>query len=91
MRLGYATVLRHEDRRDVGFFLFVAGWIVVVFANSGVIITDSLMIILGADMLIAGLAMQTKIDALKQLQAQTQVELNTLLPSMLLGKVCKGK
>jgi hypothetical protein len=30
-------------------------WIVVVFANNGVIITDSLMIILGADILIAGL------------------------------------
>jgi hypothetical protein len=41
--------------RDVGFFLFVAGWIVVVFANSGVIITDSLLIILGAGILIAGL------------------------------------
>jgi hypothetical protein len=36
--------------RDVGFFLFAASWIVVVFANSGVIITDSLLIILGADM-----------------------------------------
>jgi hypothetical protein len=35
--------------RDAGFFLFVAGWIVVVFATSGVIITDSLMIILGTD------------------------------------------
>jgi hypothetical protein len=29
-------------------------WIVVVFANRGVIITDSLMIILGAEMLMAG-------------------------------------
>ena len=38
--------VRCEDVRDVGFFLFVAGWIVVVFANGGVIITDSLMIIL---------------------------------------------
>ena len=47
--------VRFDDVRDVGFFLFVAGWIVVVFANSGVIITDSLMIILGADILIAGL------------------------------------
>jgi hypothetical protein len=44
-----------EDVRDVGFFLFVVGWIVVYFANSGVIITGSLMIILGADILIAGL------------------------------------
>jgi hypothetical protein len=35
--------------------VLVAGWIVVVFANSGVIITDSLMIILGVDILIAGL------------------------------------
>ncbi len=43
-----------EGVRDVGFFLFVAGWIVVVFANNGVI-TGSLMIILGADILIAGL------------------------------------
>jgi hypothetical protein len=39
---------------DVGFFLFAAGWIVVVFVNSGVI-TGGLMIILGADILIAGL------------------------------------
>ena len=44
--------IRFEDVRDVGFFLFAAGWIVVVFANSGVI-TGSLMIILGADILIA--------------------------------------
>jgi hypothetical protein len=29
-------------------------WIVVVFANSDVIITDSLMIILGADISMAG-------------------------------------
>ena len=36
-------------KRHVGFFLFVAGWI-VLFANSGVIITGSLMIILGAEM-----------------------------------------
>ena len=39
----------------MGFFLFVAGWIVVAFANSGVIITASLMIILGADILMARL------------------------------------
>ncbi len=45
--------VRFDDVRDVGFFVFAAGWIVVVFANSGVIITDSLMIILGADTLIA--------------------------------------
>ena len=37
--------VRFEDVRDVGFFLFVAGWIVVVFASSGVI-TSSRMIIL---------------------------------------------
>jgi hypothetical protein len=47
--------IRYKNVRDVGFFLFVPGWIVVAFANSGVIITDSLMIILGADILIAGL------------------------------------
>ncbi len=46
--------VRFEDVRDVGFFLFAAGWIVVVFANSGVI-TGSLMIILAADILIAWL------------------------------------
>ena len=46
--------IRYEDARAVGFFLFAAGWIVVVFANSGVI-TGSLMIILGADILTAGL------------------------------------
>jgi hypothetical protein len=52
--------VRFEDVRDVGFFLFTAGWIVVVFANSGVI-TGSLMIILGADILIAELlALQVK-------------------------------
>ena len=45
--------VRFDDARDVGFFLFVAGWIVVVFANGGVIITGSLMIILGADILMA--------------------------------------
>ncbi len=41
-----------EDVRDVGFFLCAAGWI--VFTNIGVI-TAGLMIILGADRLIAGL------------------------------------
>ena len=41
-------------RRHVGFFLFAVCWIVVAFANSGVI-TGSLMIILGADRLMAGL------------------------------------
>ncbi len=46
--------VRFDDVRDVGFFLFAAGWIVVLFANSGVI-TGSVMIILGADILIAGL------------------------------------
>ncbi len=46
--------VRFEDVRDVGFFLFAAGWIVVVFASSGVI-TGSLMSILGADTLIAAL------------------------------------
>ena len=40
--------------RDVGFFLFAAGWIVVVLANSDVI-TGSLMIVVGADILMAGL------------------------------------
>ena len=43
-----------EDVRAVGFFLFAGGWFVVYFANSGVI-TGSLMIIIGADILIAGL------------------------------------
>jgi hypothetical protein len=47
--------IRFEDVRDVGFFLFVAGWITVLFANSGVIITDSLMILPDADILPAGL------------------------------------
>ncbi len=46
--------VRFEDVRDVGFFLFATGWIVVWFANGGVI-TGSVMIILGADILIAGL------------------------------------
>ncbi len=46
--------VRFDDMRDVGVFLFAAGWIVVVFANSGVI-TGSLMIILGAGILIGGL------------------------------------
>ena len=47
-------VIRLEDVRDVGFFLFAAGFVVVAFANSGHI-TGSLMIILGADILIAEL------------------------------------
>ena len=47
----------------MGFFLFAAGWIVVVFANSGAP-TDSLMIVLGADILIAGLlALKMERDA----------------------------
>jgi hypothetical protein len=46
---------RFEGIRDVGFFLFVVGWIVVVFVNRGIIITDSLGIILGADALTARL------------------------------------
>jgi hypothetical protein len=29
-------LIRYETVRDVGFFLFAAGWIVVVPANSGV-------------------------------------------------------
>ena len=44
------AALRCEDIRAVGFFRFAAGWIVVVFANNGVIITGGLMIIRGADM-----------------------------------------
>ncbi len=43
-----------EDIRDIGFFLVAAGWIVVVFASSGVI-TGSIMIIFGVDNLIARL------------------------------------
>jgi hypothetical protein len=39
------VTVRYETVRDVGFFLFAAGWI-VAFVNSGVIITDSLMLIL---------------------------------------------
>ena len=55
--------VRIESVRDVGFFLFAAVWIVVMFANSGVI-TGSLMIILGADILIAGvLARKVERDA----------------------------
>ena len=46
--------VRFEDIRDVGFFLFAGGWFVIYFANAG-IITGSLMLILGADILIAGL------------------------------------
>jgi hypothetical protein len=49
-----AMVVCYEPIRDVGFFLFAAGWFVVMFASSGVIITDSLMIILGADILMRG-------------------------------------
>jgi len=48
------VAVRFEDVRDVGFLLFTGGWIVVYFANDGVI-TSSLMIILSADILIAGL------------------------------------
>ena len=47
-------VVRYEPVRAVGFFLFAGGWIVVYFANGG-IITGNLMIILGADILMAGL------------------------------------
>jgi hypothetical protein len=36
--------VRFDDRRDVGFFLFVASWIVVVFAN-GSVVMKSMMII----------------------------------------------
>lgn len=46
-----------EDVRAVGFFLFAGGCFAVYFANGGVI-TGSLMIILGADVLIAGLLAQ---------------------------------
>ena len=46
--------VRYETVRAVGFFLFAGGWIVVYFANGGVI-TGSLMIIPGADSLLAGL------------------------------------
>ena len=45
--------LRPEDVRDLSFILFATGWIVVVFANNGVI-TGSHMIILGEDILMAG-------------------------------------
>jgi hypothetical protein len=45
--------IRFEDARDVGFFLFAAGCIVVVFANSGVI-TGGLLIILGASIPMTG-------------------------------------
>jgi hypothetical protein len=47
------VTVRFEDVRDVGFFLFAGGWIVIYFANAGVI-TGSLMLILGADILMAG-------------------------------------
>jgi hypothetical protein len=46
--------VRYEDVRAVGFFLFASGWFVIYFANAGVI-TGSLMLILGANILIAGL------------------------------------
>jgi len=46
--------IRFGDVRAVGFFLFAGGWFVIYFANADVI-TGSLMIILGADILIAGL------------------------------------
>jgi hypothetical protein len=46
--------VRFEDVRDVGFFLFAGGWFVVYFANGGGI-TGSLMRIVGADILLAGL------------------------------------
>jgi hypothetical protein len=49
------VAVRFEDVRDVGFLLFTGGWIVVYFANGGVIITDSIMFIHGAGILIAGL------------------------------------
>jgi hypothetical protein len=53
--IGQADIaVRLEDVHDVGFFLFAGGWIVVYFANGGVI-TGRLMLILGADILIAGL------------------------------------
>lgn len=49
-----AMLIRLEDVRDFGFFIFASGFIVLIFSNGG-LITDSLMIILGADILIAGL------------------------------------
>jgi len=52
--IGSTKFIRFEDVRDVGFFFFVAGWVVVCFANSGMI-TGSIMIILGVDKLMAGL------------------------------------
>jgi hypothetical protein len=48
------VAVRFEDVRDVGFLLFTGGWIVVYFANGGVI-TGSIMFIHGAGILIAGL------------------------------------
>jgi hypothetical protein len=48
------VAVRFEDVGDIGFFLFTGGWIVVYFANGGVI-TGSIMFILGAGILIAGL------------------------------------
>jgi hypothetical protein len=60
------AAIRCADICAVGLFLFRAGWIVVSFANSGAIIADSLMIILGEEILIAGLLAVTKseMDAL---------------------------
>jgi len=55
---------RFENIHDVGFYPLAAGWIVVVFANSGAI-TGSLMLVLGADILIARLpALPAELDAL---------------------------
>ncbi|CAG0935561.1 hypothetical protein TFLX_04403 [Thermoflexales bacterium] len=45
--------VRCEDVCDVGFFIFAGGRFVVRFINAGVI-TGSLMIILDANVLIAG-------------------------------------
>ena len=50
--------VQFEDVRDVGFFLFAGGWFVIYFANTGVI-SGSLMLILGADILIVGLLAKT--------------------------------
>jgi hypothetical protein len=47
-------LIHFEDVRAVGFFLFAGGWIVILFANNG-LITGSLMIVLDAGILIAGL------------------------------------
>jgi hypothetical protein len=47
------VAVRFDDIRNVGFSI-LDRLDVVVFANSGMIITDSLMIILGAGILMAG-------------------------------------